>query len=217
MQLGPQDFANSDETNSPKSTGNDLKSLSGQNGLNPLSKQNSLNSPFTPDTNNLKSPTPTLSKKLSQKPSKQFTKPTEEKDEESSPESNKMSKISSDPMDNFQNIFNGFGGPGLNGISPKNNPKNPSGLKRIGNSNSFYVMPPEKPVEEHSYEAPIGLTEEEAHKIREDVLEWTNFYRRKHNIDTVSLDDNVNIFLFNLFIHAIIFTNQIRKLKKVLL
>lgn len=98
--------------------------------------------------------------------------------------------------------LNDLSGMNKNGMESEEDPiallSPPEGSKRIGNSNMFYVMPPEKPIQKHSYEKPLGLTDAEVKDYRNEVLRQTNMYREKHGLNPVTLNEDVSIF-FNFY------------------
>jgi len=62
----------------------------------------------------------------------------------------------------------------------------------FGSSNSMPEMDSEKIKPNYPYSEPIGVSEDEANEIRNDVLQKSNFYRNKFDLKPFTLDDQVS-------------------------
>ncbi len=63
------------------------------------------------------------------------------------------------------------------------------GMGMPGMGSSFTI--PEKIKPNYPYSEPFGVSEDEANEIRNDVLQKSNFYRNKFDLEPFTLDDQV--------------------------
>lgn len=197
----------------PLNSQNILNSKPNQNVLNlPSPSQNILNSSKL-NQNNFKLP---LLNEDSSKPfplnkyTSNFVKPASSfshKKDDKVPSKTKDSEDYSDLAKLFD-IANGVDTNDANGMmqAQPSNPSQSEGTKLITRNGQQYIatMPEEKPVQMHFYEKPVGLTKEEVHDIRNQVFKQANLYRQRHGCSLLTLNENVNIFIylyFNLFIN----------------
>lgn len=68
-----------------------------------------------------------------------------------------------------------------------------SNIPSIGSNNGMgsYVMPQKRKPINYPQSDPIGLSENEADEIRNQVLQKSNMYREKYNLKPFTLDDQV--------------------------
>jgi len=112
----------------------------------------------------------------------------------------------SDIMSKFkligQNSFNSLGG-NKNNLQEMGKPTNmrlgsmkfSTIIPSIGSSNnmgSYVNMPQKRKPINYLPSEPIDMTEDEANEIRDQVLQKSNLYREKYNLDPFTLDDQVN-------------------------
>jgi len=66
-------------------------------------------------------------------------------------------------------------------------------IPSIGSSNGMgsYVMPQKRKPINYPHSDPIDLSEDEANEIRNQVLQKSNFYREKYELEPFTLDDQV--------------------------
>ncbi|XP_050052998.1 uncharacterized protein LOC114124821 isoform X2 [Aphis gossypii] len=80
--------------------------------------------------------------------------------------------------------------------SPKNMRLGSTGYLPIspsfGSSNGIPDMDSEKIKPNYPYSEPIGVSKDEANEIRNDVLQKSNFYRNKFDLEPFTLDDQLN-------------------------
>jgi len=67
-------------------------------------------------------------------------------------------------------------------------------IPSIGSSNGMgsYVMPQKRKPINYPHSDPIDLSEDEADEIRNQVLQKSNLYREKYNLEPFTLDDQVS-------------------------
>lgn len=71
------------------------------------------------------------------------------------------------------------------------------------NGQKFSVTPEERPPDYFPHVIPAGMSEEEVRNIRDEVKTRTNYYRNKHHVNDLKLDENVNKHTF-IYINLII-------------
>jgi len=67
-------------------------------------------------------------------------------------------------------------------------------IPSIGSSNGMgsYVMPQKRKPINYPHSDPIDVSEDEANEIRNQVLQKSNSYRQKHELEPFTLDDQVS-------------------------
>ncbi|KAE9544508.1 hypothetical protein AGLY_000049 [Aphis glycines] len=65
-------------------------------------------------------------------------------------------------------------------------------IPSFGSSNGMPYMDSEKKKPNYSYSEPIGVRKDEANKIQNDVLQKSNVYRKKFDLEPFTLDDQLN-------------------------
>jgi len=115
-----------------------------------------------------------------------------------------MSTLMNKKLEAFrQNSFNSFGG-GLGEGSNFQEMGKPTNMQlgsmsystqnpSVGLSNGIGSYKPQKKKNtNYPYADPVGLSEDEANKIRNKVLQKSNLYREKYNLAPFTLDDQVS-------------------------